>query len=137
MSKVLSFSGIGSRRYNNPNKIELLSCRSGGKNCQNHLSLINQKYSKAYNFQLEKDYINSIKALKDAFYITSEIHESSCTKCAALFRLTLTESLENINNELHKLTSGIFGKKKYEFSYIESCNVLREFQKNVQHASVK
>jgi len=130
-TKVLSYSHLNTRKDNTKNKIELLNCQSGGRNCKSHLSLINQKYSYAHESLIEKDYKNSINALKDAFYIATEIHESSCLSCAAFFRTTLTESLEKINKELHKMTSGVFKKKRYEPIYIESCNVLEEFKNNI------
>lgn len=132
-SKVLSYSRLDTRKDNTHNKIELVNCQSGGKNCKSHLTLINQHYTKAHDFLAEKDYRNSIKALKDAFYIATELRETSCLSCAAFFQSTLTESMEKINNELHKMISGIFKKNRYKVVYIESCNVLEEFKNNIQN----
>lgn len=110
-------------------KIELLTCRAGGHNCKEHLSVINKCYSEANNYHFERDYLNSIESLKSAFFKTTELNQESCVRCAGLFRLTITQSLENINNELQNLTTGLFGKKRYKTSYIASCNVLNEIKK--------
>jgi hypothetical protein len=109
-------------------KIELLVCRAGGKNCKEHLSVINDCYVEAGNYHLEKDYLNSIESLKCAFLKTTELNQDSCVNCAKLFRSTITRSLENINTELKTLTTGFFRKKRYRESYITSGKVLHEIK---------
>lgn len=113
---------------NNQNKIELLNCQLESQKCKDHLSLINTSYCNAYNYHLEKDYLHSIESLKSAFYKASELHETPCSKCAALFQSTITQSLKNINKELYKMTNGVFKRKRFLFSYIESCNALKDFK---------
>ncbi len=110
------------------NKIELLTCNSSSQNCKEHLLIINKCYVEAYGYQLEKDYINSIESLKCAFYRTCDLQEASCINCAHLFRSTITKSLENINEELLKLTSGLIGNKRYFSSYEKSCSVLNDIK---------
>ena len=110
-------------------KIELLVCQSGGNNCKDQLSLINECYFEANNYHFEKDYLNSIELLKSAFFKTSDLKEASCVKCAKLFRSTITQSLENINSELQNLTTGLFRKKRYQGSYKVSCDVLKDLKK--------
>lgn len=110
-------------------KIELLSCKAGGHACKEHLRVINQHYSEATFYYSEKDYLNSIKSLKSAFFVADDLTQDSCIKCANLFRSTITDTLVNINSELHSLTSGFFRKKRYYSSYIESCNALNELKK--------
>ena len=110
-------------------KIELMVCQAGGHNCREHLRVINEHYSEATFYHSEKDYINSIKSLKNAYVITDDLNKESCIRCAALFRSTITDSLQSINKELHNLTSGFFRKKRYITSYVESCNVLNELKK--------
>lgn len=112
-------------------KIELLVCQAGGNTCKEHLKIINERYSEANFFHLEKDYLNSIESLKDAFFITDKLNKDTCLGCAALFRSTIAQSLKNINSELHNLSSGFFRNKKYYNCYVESCNVLNEI-KNVE-----
>ncbi len=111
-------------------KIELMVCQAGGHNCREHLRVINEHYSEATFYHSEKDYINSIKSLKNAYVITDDLKQDSCVRCAALFRSTITDSLQNINKELHNLTTGFFRKKRYINSYVESCNVLNELKRD-------
>jgi len=110
-------------------KIELLSCHLNSQRCSHHLTEINRSYAQANNYRLEKDYFNSIRSLKSAFKIATELKETTCLNCASFFQSTLTESLENINSELKSMSTGLFAKKKYRISYIESCNVLSEIKK--------
>ncbi len=110
------------------NKIELLSCHLNSQRCNHHLKEINRSYSLAHNYHLEKDYFNSIRSLKSAFKIAEELKETTCLNCASFFQSTLTESLENINSELKRMSTGLFAKKRYRSSYIESCNILNEIR---------
>jgi len=127
----LSSTRLSVQQANKKNnvKIELMVCKAGGHNCKEHLKVINQRYSEATFFHSEKDYLNSIKSLKSAFFVADELTQEKCLGCVALFRSTITQTLQNINNELHNLTTGFFRKKRYQSSYIESCNVLNELKK--------
>lgn len=111
-------------------KIELLVCQAGGHNCKEHLSVINDCYFEANNYHFDKDYLNSIESLKSAFFKTSDLNQDSCVKCAKLFRSTITQSLENINGELKSLTTGLLSKKRYQRSYLASCDVLNEIKQS-------
>ncbi len=110
-------------------KIELLVCQAGGHNCKEHLSAINECFMEANNYHFDKDYLNSIESLKSAFCKTADLNQDSCLNCAKLFRSTITQSLENINNELHTLTNGLFSKKSYQKCYVVSREVLNEIKK--------
>jgi len=126
------FSGTAKGDENsNPNKIELQDCQFGGEKCKEHLSVINENYLKFQEYRHRKDYKESIAALKDAFDKTIELHDDPCLKCAALFRDTITESLENVHDELQGMSTGIFRKKRYEPSRLEARYVLDEFQKEL------
>ncbi|MGM0620663.1 MAG: hypothetical protein ACQETJ_06440 [Bacteroidota bacterium] len=114
-----------------PCKIELLNCRFGGEKCKEHLEVVNENYLKFQEYRQRKDYKESIAALKDAFDKTIELQEDPCLKCAALFRTTITESLENVHDELQSMSTGIFKLKRYESSRIEARNLLNEFQKEL------
>ena len=110
-------------------KIELLNCHLESQKCNPHLTKINKSYVLAHSYHLEKDYFNTIRSLKSAFQIATELSDTTCVHCASFFRATLKESLENINGELKKMSTGLFAKKRYRSSYIESCNVLNDFKK--------
>lgn len=123
------FSGTNKGDNNaRPGKIELLDCQFGGEKCKEHLSVVNENYLEFQEYRKGKEYEKSIAALKNAFDKTTELQEDSCLKCAALFRATITESLENIHDELQRMSTGIFKTKRYESSCIEARNVLNEFQ---------
>jgi len=117
--------------YVKENKIELLVCNSGKQNCKEHLHVINKCYIDANSYHLEKDFLNSIESLKSAFLNTCNLQEASCLKCAELFRSTITKSLENINDELQRMTTGLISNKSYMTSYKESCAVLKDLKKAV------
>jgi len=123
-----SYEGDAKKVNDNQNKIELLNCQLESQKCKEHLLVINKSYSNACNFHLEKDYFNSIEALKSAYNKASELQETPCSKCAVLFRSIITQSLENMNEELNKMTSGIFSEKRYKSIYNESCIVLNDFK---------
>lgn len=112
------------------NKFELLNCQLHVQKCKEHLMIINKSYFNAINYQMEKDYLNSIESLKNAFHKAAELQETPCSRCAALFRLTITQSLEDMSEELHKMTTGFLRKKHYQLSYNVSCKVLNDFKKN-------
>jgi len=112
------------------NKIELLNCRLGAGNCKESLSIINKCYVDAHCYRLDKDYLNSIDSLKSAFFSTCDLKEDTCKKCAEFFRMTIKQSLENINGELYELTNGFIGNKSYQLSYITSSDFLQDIKKN-------
>lgn len=116
---------------NKEKKIELLSCQNGVHKCEEHLEVINKSYIDADNHHLEKDYLNSIGSLKEAYNKSCELKDKSCLKCAEFFRSTITNSLENINQELSVMTTGMFGKKRYQKIYAESCNTLEDFKNRI------
>ncbi|HEX7585413.1 MAG TPA: hypothetical protein VF373_12040 [Prolixibacteraceae bacterium] len=110
-------------------KIEFVSCVRLGKDCKEHRSVINKNYHESRKFLLNKDYPRSIEALKNAYYMTSDLQDSACSKCAELFRETITQSLEIIHEDLEKLSGSLFRGKQYQYSYGLATNVLREFKK--------
>jgi len=110
-------------------KIELASCPRDKEECLNQLAIINKCFLESHRYHLNKDYRRSIEALKFAFNTTHEIQESSCLKCAELFRLTITQSLENIHEDLQKMITGWFRTKRYQSSFELATLVLGEFRK--------
>jgi hypothetical protein len=130
MNKLFSSSAVNSDySENKQDKIELISCPRKDMTCKQLLSVVNQCYVVSEHYLRERDYDRSIDTLKSAFYKTTELVEQPCSKCAALFRSTITESLENIHDELGKMSRGIFSKKRYQTSFLMSENVLKEFDR--------
>ena len=129
LKNIFSFSASDAEYLNEKqDKIELLSCPRNGRICHEHLAVVNKCYVESDHYRKEKDYERSIDTLKNAFFKTTELVESPCSKCATLFRSTITESLENIHSELESMSTGIFGKKRYQTGYQHAVKVLREFE---------
>jgi hypothetical protein len=110
------------------NKIELLRCPLDGINCKEHRMVINQEFYASQDYLLNKDYPRSILALKNAFHKTSELEKASCLNCAALFRSTITKSLENIHEDLRFMSTGIFSTKRFNSSLALAGTVLNEMK---------
>ncbi len=110
-------------------KIEISGCPRNGINCVEHRSIINQKYIEADRHLQSKDYQRSIEALKNAYYKATDLKENTCQSCAELFRLTITQSLEEIHADLRKMTTGFFKSKRFKSSYELATTVLEEIKK--------
>ena len=110
-------------------KIEMVNCPLENELCLHQLTTINQYYTESNNSHLSKDYHKSIEALKLAFNCTYEINNSSCIKCAELFRSTIISSLENMHSELQSMTTGWVKYKRHQQSLELASLVLKEFKK--------
>ncbi len=127
--RIFSLAETDTEYFNdNQDKIELLDCQLNGKNCKNTLPKINNYFLESDRYYRDKDFQKSIEALKNAFYTTAELQETPCIKCAELFRSTITQSLENIHDELRKMSTGLFRTKRYQLSFKEAEKVLKEFK---------
>lgn len=109
-------------------KIEMLRCPNNKNDCIPQLPVINQYFKESQLFLFDKDYKHSIDTLRQAYTTTLEITDSSCDKCADLFRLNIISSLENIHSELHKITSGWFKAKRYRSDLEQVTKVLKEYK---------
>lgn len=110
-------------------KFEILSCPSNKKDCIPQLPAINQYFNDSQVHLLNKDYQNSIEALRLAYDITFEIKETACFNCADIFRVSIISSLENIQSELQKMTSGWFKANRYRSSLELVTQVLNEYKR--------
>ncbi|HZL09994.1 MAG TPA: hypothetical protein VFC65_08350 [Prolixibacteraceae bacterium] len=129
-SRLFSLSVKDSKYFNDKeDKIELVACFQLGKECTEHRLIINENFLASRRFLLNKDYPSSIEALKSAFYKAAELQESSCSKCAKLFCSTITKSLENIHEDLQKMSSGLIRNKQYKPSFKLATLALEEFRK--------
>jgi hypothetical protein len=129
MRKPFSYAALNAEKLaDQQNKIELVSCPNKDMICKEHLAVVNKCYMISEQYRKDKNFNLSIEELKSAFYKTTELNELPCSKCAALFRSTITESLEDIHTELKKMSSGIFGSKRHQSSLLLSESVLKEFE---------
>lgn len=132
MKWIFSISVLENQYFNDKqDKIELVGCPRVGKECGEHLSVLNKSFLASSRNMRNKEYTMSIEALKGAFYKTNELQESSCIKCAELFRSTIIQSLEIIHEDLQKMSGGLFFRKRYQFSYSLANSVLEEFKKKI------
>jgi len=127
---LFSFSVKDDQYFNDKQeKIELVSCQRDGNLCKGLLSDINNDLLESGKYRRNKEFTQSIEILKNSFYKTFELQESHCLKCAELFRSVITNSLEEIHKELKGMSTGIFGSKRYQASYILADDVLKDFKK--------
>lgn len=110
------------------NKIELVGCPRGGTNCREHRMIINRYLHASRKFHINKDYRRSIEALKVAYNKTTDLQDPTCLNCAKLFRCMVTQSMENIHDDLHKMANGLFFRNRFRSSYEFARIVLDEFK---------
>lgn len=134
---LFSISVPESQYFNDKqNKFELVGgCPQEYKVCKEQLLFINESYLASSRYLRDKNYVGSIDALKGAFDKNNELQEPSCIKCAELFRSTITQSLELIHEDLHKMSNGLFRRKRYQSEYELASNVLSEIKKEIQEPS--
>ncbi len=123
------FSKENGKTSENEMKIELLNCKFDGRNCKNYLLDINKSFNESETHYHNKDYQLSIQSLKAAFNKTFELQESTCTQCASLFRNTIIKSVENIHDDLQKMSNSLFRGKKFQGSYLLVDNTLQDLKK--------
>jgi hypothetical protein len=129
MKRLFSFSATETEYISSiKEKIELVNCPLKEMMCKFHLSAINSSYLQSEQYRKEKDYHRSIDSLKSAFNKTNELMDLPCTRCARLYRSNIVESLEIIHDELEKMSTGIFGNKRFQSSYLKVDNFLKEFE---------
>ena len=130
LTELFSFSALNSANLiPNPNKIELQSCLLKKIKCKEHLLMINNFYLESNKYHANKEFQRSVEKLKSAFNKTTELKDATCLKCSELFRSTITHSLNEIKGELEHMTTGFFGNKHYEASYVFVDKVLQELEK--------
>jgi hypothetical protein len=110
-------------------KIVLVNCPIEDSECKENRLVINRDFYESQNYFLNKDYSRSILALKNAFIKTTELQKTSCLNCAKLFRNTITQSLEYIQDDLNYMSTGFLGKNRFNSSLKLAGTVLKEMKK--------
>ena len=108
--------------------IELVSCPRGGKICDKRRSKINEGIIASRKYFQNKEYNESINELKTAFNHTNHLEEPKCQQCVELFQSTIILSMEGIQHDLQKMTTGIFGSKQYQSSLNHAKEALEELR---------
>ncbi|MGQ7871139.1 hypothetical protein [Sunxiuqinia sp. sy24] len=110
--------------------IQLASCPQNGHNCADHRATINECLVNSFHHFSHRQYDTSIQELKVAFDKTKDLEKSTCIKCAELFRLRITASMEQIHSELHKMSTGFFRANRYKPSFEYATTVINEFKRD-------
>lgn len=113
-------------------KIELVHCPYDKKECVRQLPDINKYFQESHQSRMDKDYQRAIEALKQAFDITYDIQECTCTTCAGLFRTTIISSMKILRSELKDLTSGWFSNKRFVPAFELATNTLKEMNQKMR-----
>lgn len=127
VKKNTSIKASGDNRESKE-KIQLLQCPRHAVSCHSNLTDINRSYSRSNDYQQNKEYQLSIETLRKAFKKTYDLQESSCQQCARFFRSTIIDSLEDMHNELHRMSGSLFRGKRYQGSYALAKNVLNDLK---------
>ncbi|MGQ7871140.1 hypothetical protein [Sunxiuqinia sp. sy24] len=110
--------------------IQFVSCQFNGSRCVNQRETINQCLFNSHDSFTNKEYDDSIEALKIAYDQTGEISGAPCSRCAQLFRSRITDSMEQIHDELQRMTTGFFSWGSLSPSYELANTAINEFRKN-------
>ena len=130
--ELFSISEKESKYFNDKEGfIEIESCPVGGMICTEQLAFINKKMRISRSHWLNKNFVLAIDELKIAYNKTAEINEPACTQCAALFRTTITKSMEAIHEDLRDMTPGFFRAKRFQSSYELATITLKEFKDGI------
>jgi hypothetical protein len=113
---------------NSGEAIHLESCPENGDNCQAHRAVINECLKNSFNFFLQSHYEQAINELQTAFNQTLDMEQETCAKCAELFRLRITSSLEQIQGELQKMTTGFFKSNRHKPTLEYATRVINELK---------
>lgn len=120
---------VGGEYFENENgPIKLESCPRNGKKCQDQRTNINACLLSSFAYFSDRQYRDSIDELKVAYHKTFEITESPCVKCANLFRQRIMQSLEQVENELQQMSSGLFWTKRHKPNYEYANSTIRELK---------
>ena len=110
---------------NKDDKFNFVNCSVGGYYCKrNILPEINRYYKESNVYRINKEYQKSIEFLQKAFLITQELRESCCAECVIFFQNNITETLENIRDELNEMSTGFFSTRRYKNIYIKLGDIL-------------
>jgi len=107
-------------------KFELVSCPINEKFCKELRPAINKDYLESQQFQLDKNYQNSIEILNSAYNKTMVLTEPTCAGCASFFRATIKQSLEEAKKEQRKMSYSIFNFKRFRIVPVDFETALKE-----------
>lgn len=99
------------------------------KICMKYLPAINEYFRESDRFYRDKNFDRSIEALKNAYDLAGEITEEKGQQCSLFFQATVIQSLENIHNELDRMSRGLFATRKYQPQFENADRLLKRIRK--------
>ena len=99
------------------NTFELDTCPNGGFHCHDLLESVNNLLHDANLFVENKEYNRALELKEKAFNRIAELEKERCQPCGALFREVILNSINTHVTDLKKMSSGLFGKKKYKYHF--------------------
>ena len=110
-------------------KFELVSCPAKEAYCKKVLPKINELYAISELARINKEYYRSAELLEKAYDLTRELEsETACAKCVKLFQSTITDTMENMQEEVLDMSVGFFHKKRYKHVYASLGYFLRKMR---------
>ena len=109
-------------------KFKLVSCSMNGIFCKDILPEINKLYAAAGLAYINKDYYESAELLQAAYVKTLVLRETACERCAEFFQTSITNTMEDMQEEVYALSVGLFQKKYYGKLYLKLCHFLKKME---------
>lgn len=109
-------------------KFELISCPLKGAYCDVLRPELNRKYADSQLYIRNRQFVQAMSELKSAYYKTYDLPGAPCGKCAAFFRSELMDSMENMKDELKRMSSGWFKNNRYKPVYEEVKSSVNELK---------
>ena len=109
-------------------KFELVSCSVDGIYCKNILPEINELYARSELAHINKEYQKSAELLQSAYIKTLALKKPVCTQCVDFFQTSITETMENMQEEVYDMSEGFFHTKHYGQVYEKLFNFVRRMK---------
>lgn len=116
------------RRISQEDKFELVSCSVKGVHCRGILPEINELYARSESARIDKEYQRSAELLQKAYAKTLLLDKPVCAQCVNFFQTSITETMEQMEEEVHDMSVGFFHKKRYEHVYLRLRNFLKKMR---------
>lgn len=103
-------------------KFNLVSCPVTESHCNKILAEINKLYAESEVARINKEYLQSVSLLEEAYELTNSLKNKSCLLCASFFQHTINKTFEIMKEELYDISHGMFSSKSYKLAYKKLCS---------------
>ena len=128
IKRIFSFAEVETGNKSKISRNDLLNCPIAEMMCKFHLSIVDTNIIESEKLREEKNYLKSIEKLRSAFTKSTELNNHPCSRCTQSYQMIIIDMLENTQNELSDLSSGIFGNKKHKKTAQYAGEVLQEIK---------